>query len=145
MKLLFNNVASQFAGKGVFVNNAHAKAWTICSLQVWLFCTSTSTAALAPAEQEAMQNCGQGLVRAREVGHRQPAGFTVTLERYTETVQYQVYRHTFLRSSSTPRKLDAAHRKCRTSTQVFYSTTGIKAGLQVQCQCARGISSDALC
>ena len=44
----------------------------------------------------------------------------------------QVYQHTFLRSSSPPRKVDAAHRKCWTSAQELYNTTGVKAGLQVQ-------------
>ena len=44
----------------------------------------------------------------------------------------QVYQHTFLSSSSPPRKVDAAHRKCWTSAQELYNTTGVKAGLQVQ-------------
>ena len=44
----------------------------------------------------------------------------------------QVNQHIFLSSSSPPPKVDAAHRKCWTSAQKFYNTTGVKAGLQVQ-------------
>ena len=44
----------------------------------------------------------------------------------------QVEQHTFLCSSLPPKKVNAAHRKGRTSAQVFYSMTGVKAGVQVQ-------------
>ena len=44
----------------------------------------------------------------------------------------QVYQHTFLWPRSPPRKVDAAHRNCWTITQLFFSTTGVEAGLQVQ-------------
>ena len=44
----------------------------------------------------------------------------------------QVEQHTFLCSSLPPKKVNVAHRKGRTSAQVFYSMTGVKAGVQVQ-------------
>ena len=47
-------------------------------------------------------------------------------------ITQQVEQHTFLCSDLPPKKVNVAHRKRWTSADLFYSMTGVKAGVQVQ-------------